>query len=131
MIQVRRIISGLVVVMVLITLLTKGAGAEDQIQNVEQPARYVLSDKNIVSWQENERWFSIKLTPEGQKEFFILTRDKVNKPLKIYLGDFLVSTPIVREAIGSGSMMLSADAEEKKSKIRALLPSLKKVQDND
>lgn len=117
--------------MVLITLLTKGAGAEDQIQNVEQPARYVLSDKNIVSWQENERWFSIKLTPEGQKEFFILTRDKVNKPLKIYLGDFLVSTPIVREAIGSGSMMLSADAEEKKSKIRALLPSLKKVQDND
>ena len=127
----KRIIGGLLVTIALITLSAKDVRAENQIQNVERPARYVLSDKNIVSWKENERWFSIKLTPEGQKEFFILTRDNVNKPLKLYVGDFLVSTPIVREVIGSGSMILSADAEEKKSKIRALLPSLKKVQDND
>ncbi|MGN7439066.1 MAG: hypothetical protein ACTHOO_10545 [Alcanivorax sp.] len=127
----KRIIGGLLVTIALITLLAKDVRAENKIQNIEQPARYVLSDNNIVSWKENERWFSIKLTPEGQKEFFILTRDNVNKPLMLYVGDFLVSTPIVREAIGSGSMMLSADAEEKKSKIRALLPSLKKVQDND
>ncbi|MEJ2744031.1 MAG: hypothetical protein P8176_16555 [Gammaproteobacteria bacterium] len=123
----KRIISGLVVIIVLITLSAKDVRTEDQVKNVEQPARYVLSEKNIVSWKENERWFSIKLIPEGQKKFFILTRDNVNKPLRLYVGVFLVGTPIVREAIGSGSMILSADVEEKKDKIHALLPSLKKV----
>ena len=39
----------------------------------EERPQFVFTDENIASWEETEQGFSIQLTPEAQKEFFVLS----------------------------------------------------------
>lgn len=102
-------------------------------ENLDFPkpyAQYKISTENIASWYEVDYGFYIHLTPQGQKEFSSITSENLNKPIELYVGDMLVSTPIVREVISSGNMALSADSDMK-TKLRTILPQSREDNDDD
>ncbi len=87
-------------------------------------AQFIINEHNITSWKEVEHGFSIKLTEEAGQQLFKLTRNNVSNSIKLYVETLLVSSPIINEPIGSGSMLLAVDPEMKE-KIFSLLPSNK------
>lgn len=92
--------------------------------------RFIFSADKIASWKDIDQGFSIKLTKKAQQEFLELTRNNVNKPVEMYVETQLVSSPVIREPIGSGSMMLAVEPEMK-TKILSLLPTPKQVKADD
>ena len=109
--------------------LTKNLQAETPIFP-EPYSHYRISNETLFSWREEDYGFSFQLTPRGQKNFTILTSENLNKPIELYVGDVLVSTPIVREVISSGGIALSAD-KDMKTKLRAVLPQAKEERNED
>ncbi len=101
-------------------------GLLDESKNKEDPISYILNAENTASWRAVDQGFSIKLTDNAKREFFELTKNNINKPLALYVGDFLVTSPIIREPIGGGSLMLAID-EEMQSKLLSLLPADKEI----
>jgi len=91
----------------------------------KETARFSFTNNNISSWREVDMGFSIKLTENGKQKLLKTTRQNVGKPMKMYVGTLLVSSPVVREPTGGGSAMLVVD-DEMKQKILPLLPAEKK-----
>lgn len=91
-------------------------------------AKFSFNKDNIASWKEVKGGVSIKLNEDGQKQLLELTRENVNKPLEMYVEDFSVMSPVVREPIGSGSALLAVDGEIRE-KVISLLPKDKMEQD--
>ena len=94
------------------------------------PEAFVYNANNIVSWQETDGTFSIELTEQGQQEFAKLTKKNLGMPISIYVGDLLVSSPIIREVIASGRMTFFTDDEMRQKVINAL-PSDKREINSD
>lgn len=115
--------SAFIIVFLLIVLGGLAIGI-NPVRVIEGPTRFIFSADKIASWKDIEQGFSIKLTKEAQQEFLELTRNNLNKPVEIYVETELVSSPVIREPIGSGSTMLAVDSEMKE-KIFSLLPSNK------
>jgi hypothetical protein len=96
-------------------------------QSVSTQAHFILSVETVSSWREVEQGILVKLTYSGSKAIFDLTRENINKPVELYVQTLLASSPVIRESISNGSVMLVLDSEMKK-KVFPLLPSDKRTE---
>ncbi len=96
----------------------------------QKNSKFVLSDQNILSWEELDQGISFKLNPAYIRELEELTRANLNKTMNFYVGDLLVSTPVIPEVINTGHVFIVAEAD-KKIRIIALLPPTKNTDAND
>ncbi len=73
-------------------------------------------DEATATIGQNGWEVSLKFQPKGARTFGTLTAQNVSKKLAIILDGKLVSAPVIREAIPSGTARISGNFDEKQSK---------------
>jgi protein-export membrane protein SecD len=104
-------------------LLAKGeVGFEDPFQSTPLTGRYLERAELNFDQRTYEPLVSIEFNEEGSKLFEEITARNVGKPLAIYIDDFLISAPIVREKITGGKAQITGKftVEEAKELARNL-----------
>ena len=86
--------------------------ADGTIRTVYLPTGKIIIDgKNVVDSRtttyEGQLAVSLEFDKEGTKKFAEATKRLVNKPIAIFLDDYLYSSPIVSEAITTGTGIIS------------------------
>ena len=128
----KNLINKIFILIFVLVLSTKPTIAENQDVAVSQQLpHFVLSDENIRSWQEVEQGFVIKLNEHAAQQFSDLTSKNVNKRLELYVGNLLVSSPVIRDRINGSSLMLSVAGEMKEDVLSLLPPDLMSVDENN
>ncbi|MEM7617202.1 MAG: protein translocase subunit SecD [Pseudomonadota bacterium] len=85
----------------------------------------ILTGENLVNaaaaFQDGQPVISIKFDNVGAKKFGLVTKQNIGKPFAIILDDKVLSAPVIREAIVSGSGIISGNFTSQSATDLALL----------
>lgn len=84
---------------------------------------FVLDSNSVSSWFSKGDAISIKLTEQGSELMLELTKNNIDKPMSVVSADGTeLMSAVIRELIGSGSIVIYAADEDRRKRIIDALP---------
>lgn len=105
----------------LIVMAVTGAQAQDK-------SRFVFDADNVAGWARMDDGVAAQFTPQGKLDFYNFTNENAGKPVDLYVGDLLFSSPTISGAqTGAGFVFATGEDTAKADEIIKRLPPEKEI----
>ncbi|MFA6518818.1 MAG: protein translocase subunit SecD [Candidatus Shapirobacteria bacterium] len=99
---------------------TATATLDDYLKDVGINGSHLVSAKAVISPNDGKPEVAIEFNGEGTKLFAAATKEYLNKPILIFLDDYIVTRPVVQSVITDGQAVINGSFDQNSAKTLAI-----------